>query len=122
MATGPPAPDVRQQLAADRTLLAWLRTAIALAALGFVVARFTLFLHETQPAAPSTTARFIGVGLVAGAALVVVLGLLQHRQVTALLTRHGDLVPAPKWPAWAGAIVALLAITAVGIYLAANVH
>jgi putative membrane protein len=115
-------PDVRQQLAADRTLLAWLRTAIALAALGFVVARFTLFLHETQRAATSEAARFTGVGLVVGAALVVVVGLLQHRQVTALLARDGDLLPAPRWPALAGAILALLAIAAVGIYLAANVH
>ena len=114
-------PDVRQQLAADRTLLAWIRTAIALAALGFVVARFNLFLHESQPATTSDTARFLGVGLVAGAALVVVVGLVQHRQVSAMLARDGDLLPAPKWPAVAGAVIALLGITAVGIYLAASV-
>ena len=38
--------DVRQQLAADRTLLALIRTAIALSGLGFVVARFNLYLRE----------------------------------------------------------------------------
>lgn len=33
-------------LSAERTLLAWIRTGIALMGLGFVVARFGLFLHE----------------------------------------------------------------------------
>lgn len=36
----------REHLANERTLLAWVRTAIALMALGFVVARFGLFLKE----------------------------------------------------------------------------
>ena len=38
--------DPRVLLAAERTLLAWLRTGIALMGLGFVVARFGLFLRE----------------------------------------------------------------------------
>jgi uncharacterized membrane protein YidH (DUF202 family) len=47
MTARPPGePNVQQQLANDRTLLAWVRTAIALAGLGFVVARFGLFLRE----------------------------------------------------------------------------
>jgi inner membrane protein YidH len=37
--------DPRVFFAAERTLLAWLRTAIALIGLGFVVARFGLFLQ-----------------------------------------------------------------------------
>ena len=35
-----------QHLANERTFLAWLRTCIALMGLGFVVARFSLFLRE----------------------------------------------------------------------------
>jgi putative membrane protein len=46
--TEDPLPDFRQQLASDRTLLAWLRTAISLAGLGFVVAHFGLFLRHLE--------------------------------------------------------------------------
>jgi putative membrane protein len=35
-------------LAAERTLLAWIRTGLALMGFGFVVARFGLFLQQVQ--------------------------------------------------------------------------
>ena len=38
----------QQYLANERTFLAWIRTSIALIGLGFVVARFGLFLREFQ--------------------------------------------------------------------------
>ena len=44
-----PAPsDPRVYFAAERTMLAWLRTGIAIMAFGFVVARFGLFLRLLQ--------------------------------------------------------------------------
>ena len=116
--------DVRQQLAADQTLLAWIRTAIALSALGFVVARFNLFLRQVERVSPASgeAARTIGLVLVAAAALVLVLGLVQYRQVTALLADHGDPLDAPRWPAVVAAVASLLAVAAIGIYLATGVH
>lgn len=41
-----PEPDVRVYFAAQRTMLAWLRTGVALMGFGFVVARFGLFVRE----------------------------------------------------------------------------
>jgi putative membrane protein len=41
-----PQDDPRVELAIERTLLAWIRTGIAMMGLGFVVARFSLFLKE----------------------------------------------------------------------------
>ena len=116
--------DVRQQLAADQTLLAWIRTAIALSALGFVVARFNLFLRQVERVSPASgvAARTIGLVLVAAAALVLVLGLVQYRQVTALLADHGDPLDAARWPAVVAAVASLLAVAAIGIYLATGVH
>jgi putative membrane protein len=41
-----PADHSQQHLANERTFLSWLRTSIALIGLGFIVARFGLFLQE----------------------------------------------------------------------------
>jgi len=42
--------DPRVRFAAERTLLAWMRTGLALMGFGFVVARFGLFLREIAAA------------------------------------------------------------------------
>ena len=73
-------------MANTRTLLAWLRTAVALIGLGFVVARFGLFLRaldaQTRTASgTSALSGVIGVGLVLTGALVVALSLRRFRQV-----------------------------------------
>ena len=40
--------DPRVRFAIERTLLAWVRTGLALMGFGFVVARFGLFLREIE--------------------------------------------------------------------------
>ena len=43
-----PKGSLSDYLAAERTLLAWIRTGLAMMGFGFVVARFGLFLHQIQ--------------------------------------------------------------------------
>ena len=62
--TPPPPEDPRVRFAAERTLLAWLRTGLALMGFGFVVARFGLFLREFDPGRPGGPSRMFGVALV----------------------------------------------------------
>lgn len=61
--------DPRVELAIERTLLAWIRTGIAMMGLGFVVARFSLFLKELS-ASSLTFAETPGLSLWIGVALL----------------------------------------------------
>jgi putative membrane protein len=71
-----PTSDPRVYFAAERTMLAWLRTGIAIMAFGFVVARFGLFLkllHARADAGASHAissylgAALVGLGIIATA-------------------------------------------------------
>jgi putative membrane protein len=75
--------DPRVRFAIERTLLAWVRTGLALMGFGFVVARFGLFLREIESvrqAAPLTAPT--GLSLWIGTALIL-LGVLVNLLVSA---------------------------------------
>ncbi len=71
-------------LAAERTVLAWIRTGIALMGLGFVLARFGLFLQEFNHLQPESQAKSYGISLWIGIALILMgvavclLSMLRH--------------------------------------------
>ena len=64
--------DLRDYLAAERTLLAWIRTGLALMGFGFVVARFGLFLQQLQTIQHAPTEHSYGLSLWFGTALIAV--------------------------------------------------
>ncbi|HSK11419.1 MAG TPA: DUF202 domain-containing protein [Vicinamibacterales bacterium] len=70
--SGPP-PDPRVILAADRTLLAWIRTALGLIGFGFLVARSSVLLGAPARAGQEAAAHTVlGVGLIALGTIVSV--------------------------------------------------
>lgn len=91
--------DPRVLFAAERTLLAWQRSAIALMGFGFVVERFGLFLQMVahQPSSGSQRSFSLGLGvalLVLGAA-VALISARQFRQVAKSL--DPAVVPPGYW-------------------------
>lgn len=75
--------DPRVLFAAERTLLAWSRTALTLMAFGFVIERFGLFVHMLSPQAASSLQRtysfWIGLAFIALGAIAAAAGILQFR-------------------------------------------
>jgi len=82
----PPGPNtLRDHLANERTFLAWMRTVIAIIALGFVVAKFGIVLREETGVhiKPGTirAAAIVGVILIGGGCLTAVLATLRFLQM-----------------------------------------
>jgi putative membrane protein len=110
--------DPRIRFAAERTLLAWIRTGLALMGFGFVVARFGLFLRELEVARPGGSTLPTGRSLWIGTALVLlgvgvtILGAVQHWRILWLLDRGQ--IYAPRWSLGI-AVAIMLAVLGLGM-------
>jgi putative membrane protein len=94
--------DPRVLFAAERTLLAWNRTAVSLIALGFVIERFGLFieaLHFSDVAGQRHLSFIIGLALIAFASFMSLVSVLQFRRVVKRLS--SDEIP-PGYMLWRG--------------------
>ncbi len=114
----PPPPANRRtsdHLANERTFLAWVRTSISLTGLGFVVARFGLWLRELAAHSPGGAAAVrhtglslkLGVGMMAAGGLLVVLAAGRYGRVRRAIDRND--------PAAAGQAVAVVTVVVVAV-------
>lgn len=110
--------DPRVFFAAERTLLAWIRTGLTIIALGFVVARFGLFLALFSGQKTTSDAHgwssMLGVSLVVAGALAMLGALHNHRSYLRQLPQHD--IPQVAMP-WLTSVVTL-AVACFGLMLA----
>lgn len=110
--------DPRVLFAAERTLLAWSRTALALISLGFVIERFGLFvkyLHPNPVPGQREFSFWLGLALVGLSVLMSVLSAWQFKRVLAGLSREE--IP-PGYQVWlAASLNMLIAVLGVGLLI-----
>ncbi len=113
--------DPRVFFAAERTLLAWLRTGLTIIAIGVVLARFGLFLELLMAQAPEEATHpdvrgsaILGVAFVVLGALGIVAAVIQHRRFVATLPERD--LPAEYSRVWAVGLS--LAVAALGLAIA----
>jgi len=115
--------DPRVFFAAERTLLAWVRTGLTIMAFGFVVARFGLFLRllAAQQAGSVSPVQsqhdvsgVVGIALVLVGTACMILGAIQHRSYVSTLPPAD--VPRTHDPIYP--IMLSLFLAALGIVLA----
>lgn len=127
----PPAPTpshVSEHLANERTFLAWMRTSVAMVSLGFVLAKFSVWLrqfiatvsaaqHGVSPHLPRSGASLpAGLALMALGALTAVLALFRHRNIARAIDA-GTYRPQGLLPALMAVAIAGVAVVVI-IYLA----
>ena len=115
----PMSSDPRVLFAAERTLLAWQRSSVALMGFGFVIERFNLFLsalrHEAGDPGHHLISLLVGIVLILlGAVVAFVAGLAYRRFVRTL---PADAIPSGYWIRFG--LLINLALAAIGVFLAA---
>ncbi len=82
----------RTRLALERTMMAWVRTSIALIGFGFTIVQFFERLSSMAGVTPSArpfSARYVGLVLIGAGVFALALSLWQYRAVVQYLW-HGD--------------------------------
>ena len=119
---------VSDHLANERTFLAWIRTSIAVISLGFVVAKFSVWLRELAarldprtPAPPTGASLPLGIGMMVFGSVLAVLALVHHRSVRRAIER-GDELGGDRLVIGVAIVVALLGGTMIAYMLSAAQH
>ncbi len=102
----------RNRAAAERTLMAWIRTALSLIGFGFGVDRLVAAVQSSRLAGSDridVSVRLLSIGFIAIGNLALVMAVLQHQQVLKRLRRN-DFRYNPPIPIATTAAISLLII------------
>lgn len=117
-----PASDPRVFFASERTLLAWLRTGVAIIILGFVVSRFGLFLQLVAlqspgrvPRAETLASGILGLSFVLFGVAAIAVAAVQHGRFIATLPAHDRPAQYSRhWSLWLSALVSIASLLLAG--------
>jgi len=103
----------RTVLAENRTLMAWVRTAVSMISFGFTIYKF---FHETEGISHKLlTPRLVGMAMITIGMLCLIWGLLDHRSMLSKLRKSYPSV-GPSRTAWLAVIILIFGI---GLFLGA---
>ncbi|MGK2932338.1 MAG: YidH family protein, partial [Solirubrobacterales bacterium] len=118
MAGLPPEPEtLRLHQANERTMLAWMRTGIALMAFGFAIARFGVFLRQVVAAGTASMhgprrldSAWLGAALVAAGMITSLSGTMRYRQVRQSIERGSVGAPSAAAVYLVGTAITLIGL------------
>jgi putative membrane protein len=79
---------IRTRLSLERTMMSWVRTAVALIGFGFAIVQFFERLRSTEGAAPAIVPeapRYLGLALIATGLIALLISIVQYRAVVRYL-------------------------------------
>ena len=102
---------VRTQLAAENTLLAWVRTSVSLYTFGFSITKFFAFLAQQRDIPKlSNSVHRLGLALVCVGILALVFAIVEHIKVSRKLKELGLPIIRLSLPVYTAAILLMIGI------------